>query len=76
MDISPRGRWSCLAPPDPAASLAELGYKQALEQYSRQVLAAGYAQGKGQIAEASRLLGITPASLRAKLKGLLSGAEE
>ena len=57
-----------LAPPDPAASLAGEGYKQALESYDRQLVAAGLAQGKGRIAETSRLLGIPRNSLRAKLK--------
>ncbi|HYU31469.1 MAG TPA: helix-turn-helix domain-containing protein [Thermoanaerobaculia bacterium] len=70
------GRLVLFEPPDPAASLAELGYKPALERYSRQLLAAGLDQGKGQIAAASRLLGMTPDSLRAKLKGFLTGEEE
>jgi hypothetical protein len=47
-------------PPDPAASLAELGYKGALEQCSRQIVAAGLAQSQGRIGEASRLLGLSP----------------
>lgn len=33
-------------PPDPAASLAKLGYKGALEQYSRQIVAAGLARAR------------------------------
>jgi tetratricopeptide (TPR) repeat protein len=58
--------------PDPAASLAELGYKGALEQYSRQIVAAGLAQSQGRIGEASRLLGLSPKVVQAKLKNLLT----
>jgi tetratricopeptide (TPR) repeat protein len=71
------GRWLLVAePPDPAASLAELGYKGALEQYSRQLVAAGLAQSQGRIGEASRLLGLSPKAVQAKLKGFLTGGEE
>jgi hypothetical protein len=58
--------------PDPAASLAELGYKGALEQYSRQIVAAGLAQSQGRIGDASRLLGLSPKVVQAKLKGFLA----
>lgn len=56
-------------PPDPAASLAELGYKGAQEQYGRQIVVAGLAQSHGKIGEASRLLGLSPKAVQAKLKG-------
>jgi tetratricopeptide (TPR) repeat protein len=62
--------------PDPATSLAEEGYKQALERYDRQLVAAALAQGKGSIAETSRLLGIPRNSLRAKLKRYFLSGEE
>jgi DNA-binding protein Fis len=79
-DLPPEGaRPLSQAPqsPDPATSLAEEGYKQALESYDRQLVAAALAQGKGSIAETSRLLGIPRNSLRAKLKRyFLSGDEE
>lgn len=63
-------------PPDPAASLTELGYKGALEQYSRQLVGAGLAQSNGSIGEAGRLLGLSPKAVQAKLMGLLGGGEE
>jgi tetratricopeptide (TPR) repeat protein len=63
-------------PPDPAASLAELGYKGAQEQYGRQIVVAGLAQCHGKIAEASRLLGLSQKAVQAKLKGFLTGQEE
>jgi len=73
---SPGRRLIVAEPPDPAASLAELGYKGALEQYSRQIVAAGLAQSQGRIGEASRLLGLSPKAVQAKLKGFLTGGEE
>lgn len=73
---APGRRLLVAEPPDPAASLAELGYKGALEQYSRQIVAAGLAQSQGRIGEASRLLGLSPKAVQAKLKGFLTGAEE
>jgi tetratricopeptide (TPR) repeat protein len=69
---APGRRLLIAEPPDPAASLAELGYKGALEQYSRQIVAAGLAQSHGRISEASRLLGLSPKAVQAKLKGLLA----
>lgn len=62
-------------PPDPAASLAKLGYKGALEQYSRQIVAAALAQSQDGIGEASRLLGLSPKAVQAKLKGFFMGEE-
>lgn len=73
---APGRRLIVAEPPDPAASLAELGYKGALEQYSRQIVAAGLAQSHGKIGEASRLLGLSPKAVQAKLKGFLTGQEE
>lgn len=73
---APGRRLLVAEPPDPAASLAKLGYKGALEQYSRQIVAAGLAQSHGQIGEASRLLGLSSKAVQARLKGLLSGEEE
>jgi tetratricopeptide (TPR) repeat protein len=73
---APGRRLLVAEPPDPAASLAELGYKGALEQYSRQIIAAGLAQSHGKIGEASRLLGLSPKAVQAKLKGFLTGQEE
>lgn len=69
---APGRRLLIAEPPDPAASLAELGYKGALEQYSRQIVAAGLAQSQGRISDASRLLGLSPKAVQAKLKGLLA----
>lgn len=57
-----------VTPPDPAASLAEQGYRAALERYDRQLIAEGLAQGGGQIAESARLLGIPRTTLRTKIK--------
>ncbi|HZF10540.1 MAG TPA: helix-turn-helix domain-containing protein [Thermoanaerobaculia bacterium] len=57
-----------ITPPDPATSLAEDGYKQALERYDRQLVAAGLAQCQGRLGETCRLLGISRTLLRAKLK--------
>lgn len=66
---SPPDRWlEVLTPPDPETSLDELGYKEALARYDRQLIAAGLAQAKGSIREASRLLGIPRNSLRTKLR--------
>jgi tetratricopeptide (TPR) repeat protein len=79
-DLPPEGaRPPSPAPqsPDPATSLAEEGYKQALGRYDRQLVAAALAQGQGSIAETSRLLGIPRNSLRAKLKRyFLTGDED
>ena len=62
--------------PDPVASLAERGYHAALERYDRQLIAEGLAQGRGQLAETARLLGIPRTTLRTKLKRYgLTGAE-
>ncbi len=63
-------------PPDPAASLAELGYKGALDQFSRQIVAAGLVQSQGRLDEAGRLLGLTPKAVQDKLKGFLTDEEE
>jgi tetratricopeptide (TPR) repeat protein len=66
-----------ITPPDPVASLAEEGYKQALERYDRQLIAAGLAQCQGRIAETCRLLGLSPKNLRAKLRRyFLTGVED
>ncbi|HJX28864.1 MAG TPA: helix-turn-helix domain-containing protein, partial [Thermoanaerobaculia bacterium] len=73
---APGRRLIVAEPPDPAASLAELGYKGALEQYSRQIVVAGLAQSHGRIGDASRLLGLSPKAVQAKLKGFLTGQEE
>jgi DNA-binding protein Fis len=62
------GTATLIEPPDPAASLRELGYRQALERYERQVLAAALAQSRGDLDEAARLLGLSQGQLRAKLK--------
>lgn len=69
---APGRRLLVVEPPDPAASLAELGYKGALEQYSRQLVAAGLAQSQGRIDEAGRLLGLSPKAVQDKLKGFLA----
>ncbi|HEX3531163.1 MAG TPA: helix-turn-helix domain-containing protein [Thermoanaerobaculia bacterium] len=64
-------------PPDPRVSLAEDGYRGALERYDRQLVAAALAQSKGRLGDAARLLGISVKSLRAKLKrDSLTGEEE
>lgn len=55
------------APPVPAR-LASGGYEEALEQYDRQLLAAALAQCGGRIREATRLLGMSRNTLRAKMK--------
>jgi hypothetical protein len=73
---SPGRRLVIAEPPDAAESLAELGYKGALEKYSRQILAAGLLQARGDWQEAGRLLGLTPESLRARLMGSLADDEE
>jgi DNA-binding NtrC family response regulator len=57
-----------LEPPDPVKSLAEEGYKKALERYDRQLVAAALAQCQGRIGETCRLLGISRHQLRAKLE--------
>ena len=65
---APHRGFAVLAPPDAATSLTEHGYKEALERYDRQLIAAGLAQCKGEIAEASELLGLPRERLRAKLE--------
>jgi len=65
---SPAMQTTLLEPPDPAASLAEVGYEQALERYDRQLVAAALAQCKGRIGETCRLLGLSPTGLRAKIE--------
>jgi tetratricopeptide (TPR) repeat protein len=65
---SPGTQPALLEPPDPAASLAEVGYEQALERYDRQLVAAALAQCKGRIGDTCRLLRLSPAGLRAKLQ--------
>lgn len=68
---TPERRLVIADPPDPAASLTELGYKRALERYRRQVIMAALTQSQGQVAEASRLLGMDPTSLRRRMEALL-----
>jgi DNA-binding NtrC family response regulator len=65
-----------LDPPDPAASLAEVGYEQALERYDRQLVAAALAQCKGRIGETCRLLGISRERLHAKVERYFLSAEQ
>lgn len=65
---SPGGPLALTAPPDPAASLAEVGYEEALVRYDRQLLASGLAQSQGRIGETCRLLGISRNQLRSKLR--------
>jgi Nif-specific regulatory protein len=52
----------------PTILLAEGGYEEALDQYDRQLIAAGLAQCGGKIRETARLLGIARNTLRAKMK--------
>jgi hypothetical protein len=73
---APIGGLLLAEPPDPAASLDRLGYKGALEQYSRQIVAAALAQSPGGIGEASRRLGLSPKAVQAKLEGFLTDGEE
>ena len=77
LEIPPPDRWlEVLTPPDPETSLDEVGYKEALARYDRQLIVAGLAQAKGDIRQASRLLGIPRNRLRHKLRRyFLSGRE-
>jgi DNA-binding protein Fis len=70
-------RFEVHAPPDAGASLAEHGYKEALERYDLQLVSAGLAWCKGRIGEAAELLGLPRERLRAKLERFfLSEREE
>jgi Nif-specific regulatory protein len=61
----------------PTVLLAEGGYEEALDQYDRQLIAAGLTQCGGKIRETARLLGIARNTLRAKMKkyGLQASGE-
>jgi DNA-binding protein Fis len=62
------GTSTLIEPPDPATSLQEQGYRQSLERYERQILAAALAQSRGDLDDAAKLLGLSRSQLRAKLK--------